>query len=562
MLKCITSILLALGAMGLVTMSLSACNPTPRDTVPVADLVLTGGRIIVGNNNPATALAVKGARIIAVGDDPTIASHIGAATRVIALGGAVVSPGFNDSHAHLYGLGKSLGQVDLVGTASAAEAVAAVRQAHAERAPGIWLEGRGWDQNDWAVKEYPSAALLDEVSGERPILLRRIDGHAAWANSAALRAADITAATADPTGGEIVRDRQGNPTGILIDNAVKLVLEIMPEVGLAEVERRVKLATAHCWSRGVTGVHEAGVSWRRAQLYQRLAAGGELDLRLYGMYDDIAATLDSAWVHGPHFSADSLLTIRAVKLYGDGALGSRGALLLEQYADQPGHHGLAVTSFEHMLDVTGRAAAAGFQVCTHAIGDGANRLALDIYEEVLGTVPRTDVRWRIEHAQILHPDDIPRFAELGVIAAMQPTHCTSDMDWAGRRLGAERLPGTYAWRSLLDSGAHLCFGTDFPVERVNPLHGLYSARTRTHHDGTPLGGWQSQEALTAAEAHALYTAGSAYAAFQERQLGRIAPGFLADLTVLDGDPVTCEAEELLSMQVLHTVVNGELVYSK
>ncbi len=557
MLKRVSAVLITVFAL-----ALSACTSGTSDSNTAADLVFTGGHIITDSGNSATALAVKGARIIAVGDNAMIDAFIGATTRVIPLDGAVVSPGFNDSHAHLYGLGIALGQIDLVGTGSAAEVVEMARLAHAELAPGVWLEGRGWDQNDWAVKNYPTAAMLDEVTGDRPALLRRVDGHAAWVNSAALRAAGITAATNDPAGGQILRDDAGNPTGVLIDNGVGLVRDIMPEVSLTEVVRRVKLATAHCWAAGVTGVHEAGVSWRRADLYQRLVAAGELDLRLYGMYDDIPATLDSAWAHGPLFSADSLLTIRAIKLYGDGALGSRGALLLGEYTDQPGHHGLAVTTAEHMRDVTRRGAAAGFQICTHAIGDGANRLALNIYEDVLGEIPQTDTRWRIEHAQILHPDDIPRFAELGVIAAMQPTHCTSDMDWAGERLGSQRLPGAYAWRKLLNAGAHLCFGTDFPVERVNPLHGLYSARTRTHHDGTPPYGWQPQEVLTGIEAHALYTAGSAYAAFQEGQLGRIAPGYLADLTVLDGNPVTCEASELLSMQVLHTVVNGELVYSK
>jgi predicted amidohydrolase YtcJ len=547
------SIVLALGP--------GACS-APERGEPFADLVFSGGHVISTDHPSATAVAVKGNRIVAVGGDAAISARIGPATRVVALAGATVSPGFNDSHAHLYGLGKSLGQIDLMGTTSPAEIVALVRQVHAELPPDTWLEGRGWDQNDWKGQEYPTAALLDAVTATRPILLRRVDGHAAWANSAALRAAGITAATADPAGGEILRDASGAPTGVLIDNGVDLVRAVMPEVGLAEVERRVKLAVAHCWSRGVTGVHEAGVSWRRARLYERLAAAGELDLRLYGMFDDIPATLDSAFAHGPLFSADSLLTLRAVKLYADGALGSRGALLLDEYSDQSGHLGLAVTSPEHLREVTRHAAAAGFQLCTHAIGDGANRLALDIYAEILHEFSLKDVRWRIEHAQILHPDDVPRFAELGVIAAMQPTHCTSDMDWADERLGKERLPGAYAWRSLVKSGARLCFGTDFPVERVNPLHGLYSARTRTHHDGTPPWGWQPQEVLTGREAHAFYTTGSAYAAFQEGDLGRIAPGFRADLTVLDGDPIDGEPRDLLSMQILHTVVNGELVYSK
>ncbi len=544
---------LAVLAFVLSSLLLNGCG-----TDNFADLVLTGGTIMTADGQPASAIALKDGRILSVGND--LADLVGPETRVIELDGAVVSPGFNDSHAHLYGLGKSLGQIDLMGTESAAAVVRMAGQAHADLPTGTWLEGRGWDQNDWAVQEYPTAAMLDEVTGDRPTFLRRVDGHAAWANSAALRAAGITADTPDPEGGEILRDSQGRPTGILIDNGNDLVRAAIPEVGLEEMERRVKLAVAHCWSEGVTGVHEAGVSWRRAELYKRLAAAGELDLRLYGMYDDVPATLDSAFAAGPYVSDDHLLTMRAIKLYGDGALGSRGALLLNDYTDQHGHHGLAVTTTEHLREVIRRGADNGFQLCTHAIGDGANRLVLDLYEEVLPA--DNDRRWRVEHAQILHPDDIPRFGQLGVIAAMQPTHCTSDMDWADERLGDDRLLGAYAWRSLLASGARICFGTDFPVERVNPLHGLFSARTRTHHDGTPPAGWQPQEILTGAEAHALYTAGSAYAAFQESELGHLAPGYLADLVVLDGNPVTCEPQELLSMQVLHTIVHGELVYTK
>ncbi len=544
------------------TLILSACSPGASNNESVADLIFTGGVILTADDAPATAIALADGRILAVGDDASMEPLIGQNTKIVALDGAVVSPGFNDSHAHLYGLGKSLGQIDLMGTNSAEAVVEMARTAHADLPAGTWLEGRGWDQNDWPGKQYPTAAMLDAVTGDRPTVLRRVDGHAAWVNTAALRAAGITAETADPDGGEILRDSHGQPTGVLIDNGADLVRSVMPEVGLDEMERRVKLAVAHCWTHGVTGVHEAGISWRRAQLYKRLVAAGELDLRLYGMYNDIPATLDSAFANGPYHSADQLLTLRAIKLYGDGALGSRGALLLNEYSDQKDHHGLAVTTREHLRDVIATGAAKGFQLCTHAIGDGANRLVLDLYEEVLATTAGNDLRWRVEHAQILHPDDIPRFGQLGVIAAMQPTHCTSDMDWAGERLGDERLPGAYAWRSLLNAEAHICFGTDFPVERASALHGLYSARTRTHHDGTPPFGWQPQEALTGTEAHSLYTAGSAYAAFQESELGLIAPGFLADLAILDGNPVTCEPQELLSMQVLHTVVHGELVYSK
>ena len=556
-----TSAVLILSA----TLTLAACGNKPAPESAPADLIFSGGHVLTepGSRVPEmTALAVRGNRIIAVGSDETVAALAGPRTRTIDLAGAYVSPGFNDSHAHLYGLGKSLAQIDLMGTASAAEILALAAAAVADLPAGVWLEGRGWDQNDWSQKIYPTAAQLDAVTGDRPALLRRVDGHAAWANSAALRAAGITAATPDPEGGEILRDGTGAPAGVLIDNGVDLVLAVMPTPDPAEVERRVKLAVQHCWAAGVTGVHDAGVPFERAELYERLAAAGELGLRVYAMYADEPATLAAALARGPVFSADSLLTLRAVKLYGDGALGSRGALLLRDYSDQPGHRGLPVTSPAHLGDVIARCAAAGFQVCTHAIGDGANRLVLDLYESGLQQGGLTDARWRVEHAQILDPDDIPRFAQLGVIAAMQPTHCTSDMDWAASRLGDERLVGAYAWRSLVDSGAHVCFGTDFPVERVNPLHGLFAARTRTHADGTPLGGWQPQETLSGAEAHSLYTTGSAYAAFQENELGCLAPGFLADLVVLDGDPIDCAADDLLSMQVLHTVVNGRLVYSR
>lgn len=530
---------------------------------PAADLILLGGHVMSTTGEPTTdtAIAIRGNRIMAIGQDEEISRLVSRNTRIMQLGGAFISPGFNDSHAHLMGLGASLATVDLVGTPSPDAILALVQASHEDLPEGAWLRGRGWDQNDWAVQEYPTAQMLDAITSERPIVLRRIDGHASWVNSAALAAAGISRATPDPAGGEIVRDAEGIPTGILIDNAGLLVGDIIPVTSAAELERRLDLAINHCWANGVTGIHDAGIKWETAQLYERRAAAGDLNFRIYGMYADEAATLEKGFARGPFVSADSLLTIRAVKVYGDGAMGSRGALLLADYADRPGHRGLPVTSAADMKSLFSRAAAAGFQVCTHAIGDGGNQLVLDLYENELKNFADRDLRWRIEHAQILAPADIPRFAELGVIAAMQPTHCTSDMDWVGTRLGEERLAGAYAWRSLIDSGAKICFGTDFPVERVNPLHGLYSARTRKHHDGTPIEGWQVQEVLTGAEAHEFYTAGSAYAGFQEHELGQLRPGFLADIVVLDGDPANCRPEELLQMKVLHTVVAGTLVYS-
>jgi predicted amidohydrolase YtcJ len=538
------------------------CGSTPE----VADLVLTGGKVIpLGEGiEPAhpTAVAVQDGRILAVGADERILEHRGPDTRVVDLAGAVVVPGFNDSHAHLHGLGKALAQIDLVGTASAEAAVLRVKQGMADFSADAWIEGRGWDQNDWAVAEYPHRNLLDAVAPDRPVYLRRIDGHAAWANSKALELAGITAATTDPAGGEILRDEAGEPTGILIDNAMELVGDVIPEASADEIRRRIGKGVEHCLAHGITGMHEAGVTWKTAQVYREMADAGELGMRVYAMYGDDPETLEKAFAEGPVTAGDGMLTLRAVKLYSDGALGSRGALLKADYTDQPGHRGLAVSTPEHMSAVARRCGETGFQPCVHAIGDQANHVVLNIFEELYGELGLEDARWRVEHAQILDPADIPRFARLGVIPAMQPVHCTSDMDWADERLGEDRLAGAYAWKSLLDSGAHVCFGTDFPVERVDPLHGLYSARTRTHHDGTPPGGWQAHETVTGRQALEMYTVGSAHAAFMEEELGRIAPGYRADLTILDGNPVECEPADLLAMQVLMTVVDGRVAWEK
>ena len=544
--------------LGLFIIVLAGCS---QANAP--DLILHNARIITlddGGPTDATAVAVRGGRVVVVGSDQRALALRGPLTRVVDLGGAVVVPGLVDSHCHLQGLGKSLAQIDLMDTPSAVACIQQVADAMAEMPGTSWLQGRGWDQNDWEIREYPHRSLLDEVTGDRPCLLRRVDGHAAWVNTAALAAAGIDRDTPDPAGGQILRDADGEPTGILIDNGVDLVSGNIPRPDRNEVRRRILLAVEHCLAHGLTAVHDAGVTWEHADIYEQMARTGELSLRYYGMLTDDPETLEPGFAHGPRSAKDGLFTVRAVKLYADGALGSRGAMLLEDYTDQPGHRGLPVTPQYHMGDVCRRAARAGFQVGTHAIGDAANRMVLDMYQEVVTELGLQDHRWRVEHAQILAPEDIPRFGQLGVIAAMQPVHCTSDMDWADERLGEERLLGAYAWRSLLDSGAHVCSGTDFPVERVSALAGLFAARTRTHPDGTPLGGWQPQEMLDGRTALELATTESAYAAFAEHELGRVREGFRADLTVLDGDPVNCEPAELLTMKVVMTVVDGRVLY--
>ncbi|MCP4290697.1 MAG: amidohydrolase [bacterium] len=539
---------------------LSGCQSLSNQ--PAATIILTGGTIITQNpaQPSASALALNGNRILKVGDDKSVIPFAGPDTRTIDLKGAVVVPGFSDSHCHLYGLGKALSEINLNGTATQAEVAERVAKAHSELPGTSWLQGRGWDQNDWPIQEYPTKNLLDPIVNDRPVLIRRVDGHAALANSKALELAGIDKSTPDPEGGQILRDEKGQPTGLLIDNGVDLVRRIIPAPSTAEIARRVKLAIEHCHRFGITGVHEAGVSWERVKYYSMLAGAGNLDLRIYGLLDDVPETLEAGFKHGPLHTPDQILTVRAIKLYADGALGSRGARLLEDYCDHPGHRGLFVTDAEHMRATAKAATEAGFQVGSHAIGDEANRLMLDIFQELNQTLHLEDPRWRIEHSQILSLADIPRFAELGVIAAMQPVHCTSDMDWADERLCTNRLAGAYAWKSLLKSGAHICFGTDFPVERVDPLAGLYAARTRTHPNGEPQGGWQAQEILDGATALELYTIGSAYAAFMEDHLGKIEEGFLADLTVLEGNPVTCDPRDLLTMKVKMTVVAGKIVY--
>jgi predicted amidohydrolase YtcJ len=543
--------------------SLAIPSPQALSGAPAdgpADLILHGGRVLTmlePEPDPApTALAARDGRLLYVGSDAGALVLRGPDTRVVDLRGAVAVPGLVDAHCHLYGLGKALAEIDLAGTDAAAVCLRLVREA-ATTQPAGWLQGRGWDQNRWSGQGWPHRRLLDDAVPGRAVVLRRIDGHAAWVSSEALRLAGITRTTPDPAGGAILRDADGEPTGILVDNAVDLVLAVVPEPPAEEIRRRVLVAAQRCLAAGLTGVHEAGVSWERVVLYRELAASGELGLRVYCLLDDQPATLAAGFAAGPDAPSDDLVAVGGVKLYADGALGSRGALLLADYADEPGRRGLQVTTTEHLRDVCRRAAAAGFQVCTHAIGDGANRLMLDLYEDVLGP-ELASRRWRIEHAQIVDPADLPRFGRLGVIASVQPVHCTSDLDWAAARLGPGRLVGAYAWRSLLDGGAALCFGTDFPVEGADPLATLFAARTRTHQDGTPVGGWQPSQCLDGRTALRLATLGAAYAAGRETRTGVLAPGYQADVTVLDGDPTAVDPAALLGLEVRMTVVAGQI----
>jgi predicted amidohydrolase YtcJ len=481
-----------------------------------------------------------------------------AGARVIDAGNATILPGLVDAHAHLYGLGLSLETVNLTDTTSFDEVLDRVRARAATSGQGEWIMGRGWDQNDWTVKEFPTAAAVDAVVADRPVWLRRVDGHAAIANTAAMRAAGITRETADPEGGRVIRDSAGNPTGVFVDSAMDLIERVEPPVTFEQRKRRVAAAAQRIAEQGLTAIHDAGADNDTIRAVRELVDEGRFPIRVYTMLGDDDALLREWFARGPLNDHGGRLTVRSVKLYADGALGSRGAALLAPYSDDPSNSGLMIATPAHIADVSQRAKASGFQVNTHAIGDRGVRNVLDAYERA--GVNAAD-RFRIEHLQVISPEDIPRLARSGVIASMQPTHATSDMYWAEARLGARRVKGAYAWRSVLNSGARLALGSDFPVEEVNPWHGIYAAVTRQDQKAYPAGGWYPSEKLTLAEAIRGFTSDAAFAAFQEQSRGTIERGKIADFTIVQGNVFTAPAPDLFKTRVTHTIVAGDVVYS-
>ena len=525
--------------------------------------VLTAARIhtMDGTQPLAQAMAYDASgKILAVGSTGELQARYPQARR-LDVGSATVVPGLIDAHAHVGGLGFAMMSADLVGTASKAEVLARLRENAKGLKPGEWLVGRGWDQNDWPEKTFPNAADLDAAFPDRPVWLSRIDGHAGWANSAAMRAVKRDLAGSwQPDGGSIQRDAAGKPNGIFIDNAMLLLEEARPASSEATAERALVLGMQAAVAHGLTGVHDAGISLDELHRYQRLADRGAMPLRIYAMADGNAAALESLCANGLYRHASGRLQMRAVKLYADGALGSRGAAMLEDYSDDHGNRGLLLMSAQELADASAKAKRCGVQAATHAIGDRGNRLTLDTYAQALGTDATGDHRWRVEHAQILAAADLQRFAWLGVIASMQPTHATSDMPWAQARVGAQRIVGAYAWRQLRDSGARLAFGSDFPVESVDPRLGLYSAVSRADGEGKPAGGWMPQEKLTAYEALRAFTLDAAYAGFAESELGSLAPGKRADFVVLAQDPLAVPDAALRTLTIKATYVDGKPVY--
>jgi len=529
-------------------------------------LLLEGGLVYVAADAPPqrASVLIEGGRIAFVGDAAEARRRAGAA-RVLDASGRAVFPGWADAHLHLLGLGKAVEVATLRDASSAADAAAAMAKAAADLPAGAWAEGRGWDQNRWPGAAFPDAHELDRVLPNRPAAARRVDGHALWVNSAALAAAGVDAATADPEGGRILRRPDGSPSGVLVDNAMQLVVRAMPPPTPADRERWLLLGAAACARVGLTQVQDASAyDAEGIAVLERLAARHALPIRVYATVSPDPASLPASLRKGRRVGGGSdFLTVRAIKAYADGALGSRGAALLDDYADEAGRRGWLVTPAERLDALALEARQQGWQLWVHAIGDRGNRTVLDAFSRAAAQAPRPPAggeRPRIEHAQVVAPEDFARFAPAGVIASIQPTHATSDMAWAEQRLGPARVRGAYAWRRLLDAGARLCGGSDAPVESENPLLGFYAAVTREDRSGKPPGGWQPSQRLSRPEALALFTSGAAFAAFEEASRGRIAPGFEGDLTVLDGDPMTAAEPDIPGIAAAWTIVGGRVVH--
>jgi predicted amidohydrolase YtcJ len=555
-----TRILPLLLAVAIAGAAVAARQAPPAP--PPADQIVTNARVYtVDPARPeAQAVAVRGDRVVAVGTSAEVQALRGPSTAVIDAGGRAVIPGLHDAHGHVLGLGQSLQELDLRGTTSAAAIAAQVRARAAALPKGQWIQGRGWDQNDWADTAWPTAAVLDAVAPDHPVFLSRVDGHAAWVNRAALAAAGVDASVADPPGGRVIRDAAGAPTGVLVDTAQGLVSRRIPAPSLATRRERLQLADDLLARLGLTMVHDAGVEWADAAMYRSAADDGRLKTRLYVMLrPPRAGEALPAPVLG---HAGHLLTVRAVKLVADGALGSRGAALHEPYSDEPTTRGLLVTSPEQLHAQALASVKAGYQPCIHAIGDRANTAVLDLFERLQQEVPGSRaLRMRNEHAQILRPSDIPRVAALDVIASIQTTHATSDMPWAARRLGEARTrAGGYAWQSLKRAGARLANGSDFPVEEPNPMYGFHAAITRQDRQGQPPDGWLPDQRLSRAEALHAFTAGAAYAAHLEQELGTLRPGMLADLLVLSDDIMQVAPARILEARPVVTVRGGRVTF--
>ena len=569
----------------------TACADPPDATPPAAgadadtaDLVLRGGRVYTltwgepdGEGAPAadaphdeagwhpdaSAVAVRDGRVVYVGDDRGVDALIGPATEVVDLEGATALPGFIDSHAHTSSYGLVLGRVSLLGVETAEEAARRIATVAADRPAGTWIVAWGFDEGKWS-ESLPDNALLDELVPDHPVHAVGLHGFASWNNSLSLERAGITGDTVSPPGGRIVLDAAGHPTGMLLDNATDLYDTVLPDPTAGDREAGTARALRSMADLGYVAVHDAGVGGEALAAYQALAARDALPIRVHAMLQITDTATMEAWIStGPHTDPKGFLNVRAVKAYYDASLGARGARMLEAYDDRPGHFGVSGSDYGFDRDLAQRAMAAGFQLAIHAIGDAGNRETLDFYEQAFAAVPDARAgRHRIEHAQIVHPDDQPRFAELGIVASMEPPHAVEDMAWAEDRIG-DRAAYGYAWRSLRRLGARLAFNSDLSGSDPNLFYGLHAAITRRDKTRQPEGGWFPEQAMTPEEAVRAYTSWNAYAGFVEEETGTLATGRWADLTVTDLDPFVVGTErpgDLLEGTVLYTIVGGRVVY--
>ena len=510
-----------------------------------------------------TALAFDDAgRIIAVGASADVAAKAPQAKR-IDMGGRTLLPGLIDAHGHVFGLGQQLTQLDLFNSTSLAGALKSIGE-YAGANPGHpWLRGRGWNQENWKLGRFPTAAELDAVVSDRPVWLERVDGHAGWANTRALALAGITKATPDPVGGKIVRDANGEATGVLVDTAQDLLTKVLPPQTEAESRTMLDRALSELARVGLTSVHDAGVDVTQDRLYRAYADAGKLTTRVYGMIGGADKDFDVLARNGPlNDYGNGMYALRAVKLYSDGALGSRGAALIKPYSDDAHSHGLLFFKSGQMDTMMTKAMRRGYQVNVHAIGDAGNKQILDIYQKEVSATKSSAQRHRIEHAQVVQPGDIPRFKSIGIIPSMQPTHATSDKNMAETRVGPERIKGAYAWRTFLHQGSTIACGSDFPVEAPNPFFGLHAAVTRQDAQGQPVAGWYPSQAMSLKEAFRCFTLDAAYAGHREDSLGSLEAGKLADFIVIDQDLFKMPTYDIHKTGVLETWVAGKQVFKK
>ncbi len=556
---------------------LLSCNEKPKTT---ASLLIYGGPIYtVDSIQPIVeAVAVKEDEILFAGNLLDAEKYKGETTKVIDLKGRTMTPGLIEGHGHFMGLGYNELNLDLMNTKSYQEIVDAVAEQVKKVAPGEWITGRGWHQSKWeempsdTVNGFQTHDLLSEVSPDNPVYLRHASGHAGFANAKAMEIAGVLELSKDGVdkleveGGEVMRDGLGRPTGIFNERAMTLITQHIPETTPEKNIQAFKLAIDACHKNGITGFHDAGIGKETIELYNQMKSEGEMNVRMYAMLTGWDKELLNDWYsRGPSIDEDNLFTIRSVKLNCDGALGSRGAWLLEEYTDRPGHFGHETLPMEFVKETALNGLQHGFQVCSHAIGDRANKEILDRYEAAFTELPEMaeNHRFRIEHAQHLHPDDIPRFAQLQVIPAMQAVHMSSDRPWAIDRLGEKRIKeGAYMWQSLLRSGIPIVNGTDVPVEPLNPIASLYASFTRKTLKGTPEGGYEPEQKMTREQALRSYTLDAAYGAFEEEIKGSISPGKLADFTIYNQDLMTVPEDDFLGTEIEMTIFNGKVVYDK